>query len=170
MCVTRARGNSLNNSTGENYNGKQWDIQSSRWDRCTRLRVKILLRIWFEPLLNANQFIKVVILHHPTLNPASFSQYQPSKTLLSGAILYYTSLNYTAQSYFAKNAWKITLLGTTLLICDPDAARKTTPGMQEDRSPDTTLQSLNLESNTTPAKCKWRTSLSATVNSNCKTL
>ena len=113
------------------------------------LRVKILLPKWFEPLLNANQFIKVLILHHPTLNPASFTQYQPSKTLPSGAILYYTSLDYMAQTYFAKNAWKITLLGTTLSMCDPDSARKTAPGMQVDRSPNTTLQSLNLE--TTPA-------------------
>ena len=48
------------------------------------LRVKILLPKWFKPLLNAKQFIKVVILHHPTLNPASFSQYQPSKTLPRG--------------------------------------------------------------------------------------
>ena len=115
------------------------------------LRVKILLPAWFQPLLDANQFIKVITLHNPTLSSENFSQYQPTKKLQSGSILYYTSLDYTAQSYFVKLNWKLALLGTTLSFCDADAGGKTAPGIQEDSSPTTSLEGLNLQSDSPPA-------------------
>ena len=118
------------------------------------LRVKILLPKWFEPLLDAKQFLRVITLHHPSVQAANFTQYQPLRKLKSGSILYYTSLDFTAQTYFAKQEWKLCLLGITLSICDAEAGQKTAPGIQEDNSPYTSLEALNLTS-TDDAKQEW---------------
>ena len=52
------------------------------------LMVKILSPKWFEPLLDAKQFLKVITLHHPSVKAANFTQYQPSRKLKNSLILY----------------------------------------------------------------------------------
>lgn len=107
------------------------------------LRVKMILPKGFQPLIDSNQVIKVITLDQPTLEASNFTQYQPTRIFQSRSILYYSSLDYKAQTYFAGKKWKLTLLGTTLSIKDAEPCWKSEPDLQEDRSPNTTLEALN---------------------------
>ena len=107
------------------------------------LKVKIIVPKWLQPLIEADQFIKVITLHHP-LESTNFTQYQPARKLQSGSMLFYTSLDYRAQTYFAHKEWKLTLLGTTLSLRDAEPGKRSSPGIQQDKSPDTSIEQLNL--------------------------
>ena len=76
------------------------------------------------------------------LSESSFHQYQPVKNLDNGATLIYLTLDYKAQLYFVKQNWKITLLGSTLSICDPDKRERTSPDITQDLG---NVESMGLE-------------------------
>ncbi|KAL5254445.1 hypothetical protein ACHWQZ_G014028 [Mnemiopsis leidyi] len=96
------------------------------------LRVRILLPSWMKVFVEQNQIVKLITIHHPTLNSDSFNQYQPIKNLDNGATLIYFSLDYKAQVYFARLDWRINLLGSTLTICDPDKRDRSAPDITQD--------------------------------------
>ena len=94
--------------------------------------------IWnLSPLI-----IQLFTIYHPTLSESSFHQYQPVKSLDNGATLIYLTLDYKAQLYFVKQNWKITLLGSTLSICDPDKWERTSPDITQDLG---NVESMGLE-------------------------
>ena len=95
------------------------------------IRVKLLLPQWCESLIAANKVIDVILIHHPSLDRESITQYQPPKTLDNKSFVYYMTLNYDAQKYFAEREWKLHLIGITIKICDADT-RKEAPSLQED--------------------------------------
>ena len=88
------------------------------------LRVRIHLPAWMKVFVQKDHIVRLITIHHPSLTTASFNQYQPVKSLDNGATLIYFSLDYKAQMYFARLNWKITLLGSTLAICDPGPRQK----------------------------------------------
>ena len=96
------------------------------------LRVKIHLPAWMKVFVQKDQIVRLITIHHPSLTTASFNQYQPVKSLDNGATLIYFSLDYKAQMYFARLNWKITLLGSTLAICDPDKRERAAPDITQD--------------------------------------
>jgi hypothetical protein len=106
------------------------------------LRVKIHLPGWMKMFVENKQIVQLITIHHPTLSESSFHQYQPVKNLDNGATLIYFTLDYKAQLYFVKQNWKITLLGSTLSICDPDKRERTSPDITQDLG---NVESLGLE-------------------------
>jgi hypothetical protein len=97
------------------------------------IRVKILLPQWWEGLISSNQVIEIIMLHHPELKKDSLTQYQPPRHLDNKSYVYYLTLDYEAQKYFAQREWRIHLLGITIRITDADT-RKDRPCLQEDRN------------------------------------
>jgi hypothetical protein len=73
--------------------------------------------------------IDVILIQHPSLDKQSITQYQPPRALDNKGFVYYITLNYDAQKYFAEREWKLHLIGITIKICD---SRKEKPSLQED--------------------------------------
>jgi hypothetical protein len=75
--------------------------------------------------------IDVILIHHPSLDKQSITQYQPPRNLDNKAFVFYITPDYNAQKYFAERQWKLHLIGITIRICDADS-RKEKPSLQED--------------------------------------